>query len=458
MRCYIKYSKDSTKKLVSITIRIAINMNKNLYYKLGIKYPLDVIQKLDDHGNLLPNVRNKDAQKLSELIKSEMQKCSTLIERLNSRNIDILNLSSKDFISYFDNDFSTDKVDVKPTTLVSLFNLYIENLKVSAQRIIHYRLLFNSFYRFLRIKVLEEILPQDFSLMLANEFKDFYQNEYRYVKSYPYLFENMKDRNIPAEPRCDNTTAVKMKQMCAFFNWMVDNEYLQKNVFSKVEKHEDYKNTPVISLMLTELKQLASASVPDILVPTRDAFVFQSLTGLRINEFQSLSKKNYHVANGIPYIYFYASKTGRYEVRPLIYTALQIVKKLDFNFPILKNVSGSCGYNKRIKKLLEYVGIKRQYVVFDANNEPQFVPLYELASSHTARKTFCDIVPKSIIQNAIDITAVHATGSKANDRYTNVGVEPETLFYLYTNTFQDVLYKVDANFDVIENFFLNKIQ
>ena len=75
--------------------------------------------------------------------------------------------------------------------------------------------------------------------------------------------------------------------------------------------------------------------------------------------------------------------------------ALEIIKKYNFNFPILRYVSGERGYNDKIKVLLEYCKIDRLVAVFDeAKSKNEYKPLYEVASSKLARKTHVDLMNK----------------------------------------------------------------
>ena len=54
---------------------------------------------------------------------------------------------------------------------------------------------------------------------------------------------------------------------------------------------------------------------------------------------------------------------------------LEIIKKYNFNFPILRYVSGERGYNDKIKVLLEYCKIDRLVAVFDeAKSKNEYKP------------------------------------------------------------------------------------
>ncbi len=52
-------------------------------------------------------------------------------------------------------------------------------------------------------------------------------------------------------------------------------------------------------------------------------------------------------------------------ITPLVRYAFDIIKKTEFNLPILKYPSGKSGYNKKIKQLLKEAGLDRKVTKFD---------------------------------------------------------------------------------------------
>ena len=82
--------------------------------------------------------------------------------------------------------------------------------------------------------------------------------------------------------------------------------------------------------------------------------------------------------------------------------ALDIIKKWQFNFPILKYVTGKSGYNVKIRKLLDQ--IDREVKVFDN-------ALYTMGSSKLCRKTHLDMLTK--VQVNMYVSGHHKEGSSA---------------------------------------------
>lgn len=112
--------------------------------------------------------------------------------------------------------------------------------------------------------------------------------------------------------------------------------------------------------------------VPATLQETKECFLLQCAFGCRIADFQALSMSKIKVTdNGIPFIHYLPKKTLRENVEnieietPIMRYALDLIKKWQFNFPILKYVTGKSGYNAKIKLLLQYCGIDRECKIFD---------------------------------------------------------------------------------------------
>ena len=80
------------------------------------------------------------------------------------------------------------------------------------------------------------------------------------------------------------------------------------------------------------------------------------------------------------------------------------------------------GYNKKIKEILKYVGIDRKVIVLDPKTREDVArPLYEVASTHTARKTFVGNLYKQVPDpNLIASLSGHVEGSRAFRRYRTI--------------------------------------
>lgn len=79
-------------------------------------------------------------------------------------------------------------------------------------------------------------------------------------------------------------------------------------------------------------------------------------------------------------------------------------------------------YNSGIRELLKQCGIDRMVTVLDTHGYKTVQkPLYEVASSHTARKTFVGNLYKQVPDpNLIASMSGHVEGSRAFARYRNI--------------------------------------
>ena len=90
--------------------------------------------------------------------------------------------------------------------------------------------------------------------------------------------------------------------------------------------------------------------------------------------------------------------------------ALDIIKKWQFNFPILKYVTGKSGYNVKIRKLLDQ--IDREVKIFDKDSfDNIYNALYTMGSSKLCRKTHLDMLTK--VQVNMYVSGHHKEGSSA---------------------------------------------
>ena len=198
---------------------------------------------------------------------------------------------------------------------------------------------------------MNDITVKEFDVSILQEFSTWLRDEWLFVEKFPNLYESFDDRRIPSMPRSGNTIAAKMKLLRCFLE------------------------------------------VPQLMSEVRDIFVLHCYIGCRVNDLRLMTWDNVAVADGVPYIHYMPQKTALQQedelATPLMHTALEILKKYDFKFPLLRNIWGKDGYNHKIKELLEHCDINRKSPVRDTETgKTKYVPIYELASTKLARKTF----------------------------------------------------------------------
>jgi len=154
----------------------------------------------------------------------------------------------------------------------------------------------------------------------------------------------------------------------------------------------------------------------------RDIFMFQCLIGCRVSDLSRLTKANL-VDGCIEYIPQKTKGVHANTVRvPLNQKALAILERYkDLETSLLPTFC-QFTYNMKIKRILKYVGIDRKVMTLDPKTRQEVMrPLYEVASTHTARKTFIGNLYKQVKDpNLIASMSGHVEGSRAFVRYRKV--------------------------------------
>ena len=314
--------------------------------------------------------------------------------------------------------------------------------------------------RFLIIKGLSDIGVREFSSDLLLEYRSFIYDEYLYVSQFPELYPKGEGRHAP-QRRCKDTTVVHdLKALQAFFRELEDTGEIRKSPFKKIsfEKRRSIMHVMYDApffLKAEELKQVMRTPVPPELQQTKDIFVLNCALGCRISDLKRLTMDKVTVSEeGIPYVHYIPSKTARVltmnrEIQtPLIWSAMEIIKRTQLAFNGHNPKYEKQVYNKNLRLLLEYCGINRQVCIYDAErNDNIYRPLYEVASSKLARKTHVDMLTK--VQVNFYAAGLHREGSDAVFRYTNL--ELKDRYELLRAAFEEPDYRVDKELRVHTN-------
>lgn len=163
-------------------------------------------------------------------------------------------------------------------------------------------------------------------------------------------------------------------------NWLHGKNYSQPTIHNyhkrnKVYIHEaislgllkDYPYTGVIVkrgkykrrkfLYQEELEKIRKANIPNESVArVRDLFVFQSFTGLAYSDFAKFNfKRDVFLHNGKYIIYDIRKKTEEDYYIVLLSPALEILKKYNYQLPIISNTQ----YNLRLKIVADYAKLDK---------------------------------------------------------------------------------------------------
>lgn len=291
------------------------------------------------------------------------------------------------------------------------------------------------------------------------EFRNFVFDEYKFVDEYKHLYKRINSHNKPGHRLSINTVSSQMKMLQTFFAELEDTDIIVKSPFRRLGKGRKrlilrtHYDDPVF-LRSNELQTIFAADVPVVLKETKDAFLLLCAFGCRIGDFARLNMNSIAVSqDGIPYIHYIPHKTADVQTdnreieTPIVRYAFDIIRRTNFQFPILRNIYGKTGFNKRIKELLQFCGINRAVPIYNEDTrQNDYIPLYKVGSSKLARKTHVDMMNK--VQINLYAAGLHKAGSTAVFRYTYI--ELKDRFTLMNVAFGQKPYKVDSALNIIE--------
>lgn len=176
-------------------------------------------------------------------------------------------------------------------------------------------------------------------------------------------------------------------------------------------------------LTIDERNRLEDAELPPRLARQRDIFIFQCLIGCRVGDLWTMTKKS--VIDGAVEYIPRKTKDGRpVTVRvPLNDRAKAIIDRYkDNGDPRLLPFVAQQQYNEDIKEMLKLAKIDRMVTVLNpVTKDEEKKPIYEVASSHMARRTFIGNLYKQVKDpNLVGKLSGHTENSKAFARYRDI--------------------------------------
>ena len=448
---------------IRLRFRLLDGRKADLTHKSEIKANLRDLEKFNADGTLKPKVSVYNRQ-LRDSISKEIE---VMIKAYHKMIAEHLPINGETFENVIDSILNPIIPEIQDETLVDRFERFIqesyENGVFSRDRKRHYETTLRILKRFLTITGQIHISPADFKSDDVVRFGQFVAEEYQYVqmKRWAHLYTDLKkSTDIPTSVRNQNTVATKLKMLRALFSELEAGEEIGRSPFSTTGRKRireflsERSNVPIFLTADEFAKLLAADNIPPTLKETYDAFMLHCSLGCRIGDFQRMTIANVSVSpEGIPYIHYLPRKTQRQahsneEIQtPILRYALDIIKTTRFDFTILKYASGKSGYNKKIKELLKWCGIDREVPVFDEETKQnKMIPLYEVASSKLARKTFVDMMAK--VQIDVYASGLHSRGSDAVTHYTAMQLKDR--FALMNVAFRQSDYRANKDLSIVE--------
>ncbi|MFR9620140.1 MAG: phage integrase SAM-like domain-containing protein [Rikenellaceae bacterium] len=223
-------------------------------------------------------------------------------------------------------------------------------------------------------------------------------------------------------PRGQNTINDIFTKIRTFLRWCVE-EHKTTNL-PPIKIEECVYGTPDY-ITIDERKQIECVDLgahPQLAIQ-RDIFVFQCCIGCRVGDLYKLTPQSV-VGGAIQYVPR-KTKDGRplTVTVPLNATALEILKRYAYSDPVkLLPYISEQKYNNAIKRVFELAGVSRVVQVrnpLTGESEPR--PIYEVASSHLARRTFVGNLYKQVKDpNLVGALSGHKEGSRAFARYRDI--------------------------------------
>lgn len=283
------------------------------------------------------------------------------------------------------------------------FNQFLLERNLSENRHEHYLVLKRAIIRFD-----EHTKAKNGYNINLSSFEKFLTDEYKFRKK-------QKQRGL-------NTVFGLMAKLRSFYLWAVKNGKTDKNPFMSFEMKSEIYGTPFY-LTIDERNHIYTFdfSKRPALAVQRDIFIFQCFVGCRVGDLQQFTAAN--IVDGC--LQYVAAKTKdgdpvTIEV-PLTTTALEIINRYKGEPKLLPFISLT-HYNEAIREIIRLAGITRNVTVLNTiTRQGEQKPIYEVASSHIARRTFIGNLYKKVQDpNIVGSMSGHVEGSRAFARYRTI--------------------------------------
>ena len=268
--------------IIKLRFRLRDGRGVDLYHKSEIKADLKDLSKFNDDGELRPKVSIYNHE-LKEQINREMS-------AIEAAYLELCGKMDKSLITaaLFEETISRylhpeDYITItKEETLLERYSRFIKegyrDGTFADKRVLQYNGLYNELKRYLTIHNQLYVLPKNFTADDLMELRLFLFEEYKYVEKYPALYSEIKERCIPSKERAQNTVAIKLRILQAFYTELEDRDEIDVSAFRKLDKNR----------RKVVMKESYDAPVY-LLQEAKEAFLLQCTFGSHIDDFNSLN-------------------------------------------------------------------------------------------------------------------------------------------------------------------------
>jgi len=331
----------------------------------------------------------------------------------------------------------------------SIMEDYLSRHKLSESRKKHFRVIMRCLkrYELYRQTTCNHTFKLNINTLSYDQLADienFLANEHEVFKAYPKIYDivpysTKEAKKIPKrkpkedgeeskfgmpKARGQNYVSDIMTRFRSFIIWANNNDIIANNPFKTYSVGESVYGTPIY-ISNEERRQLYEADLSDnpLLAAQRDIFVFQCLIGCRVSDLYKFTRNN--IINGaMEYIQKKTKEDRPITIRvPLNSTAQEIIARYsDPRCGSLLPYISEQKYNVKIKEAFKCAGLERMVTTIDQRTRQEVQrPLYEIASSHMARRSFIGNIYKQVKDpNLVGALSGHKEGSKAFARYRTI--------------------------------------
>jgi hypothetical protein len=396
----------SARGTTNLRFRVTDGRNLTMYYSTGRKIPNEQLTAFTSDGTVKSEITEYNAR-LKEEIEKYMAAIDTAYSHMKMTGMamhsDVLQAEVDKVMNP-----ETPEAILHPNgkeNLVQRFRRYIEEAFrdgiIGEHRHMHYDAICRRMERFLTIRGFSNLMPEQFDVNMLMDYRAFIADEYLYVSRYPKIYVKNGRKRYPTRKISNNSVVHEMTALRAFFSELETSEELFKSPFRRISR-ERFKtimrrtSDEPFFLRQSEYKKVLETEAPPELQTAKDIFILNCCTGARIGDFRKFSMDRIAVSpEGIPYIQYIPYKTMKEmeaisEIRtPLVRTAYDIVMRTKFGFNFQETNYSVAVYNRELRKLLKHCGIDRKVPKFNAaTGANEYLPIYEIAGSRLARKTY----------------------------------------------------------------------
>lgn len=316
-------------------------------------------------------------------------------------------------------------------TFFEAYDEFIEKRKLSDWRIRAIRVVIRALrrYELYARRTVDSKFTLDMATvtpLVLRDFEEFLRNEHTFCDQYPEIYAEVPESRTP-QPRGQNTINGILTKLRTFFIWANDMGKTQNNPFRNYSIEECVYGTPYY-ISIDERNKIYRTNLArhPRLAQQRDIFVFQCLIGCRVGDLYKLTRENV-IGGAIEYIPRKTKDGHPVTVRvPLNAIAREILERYNEHpGPALFPLIAEQQYNKAIKRIFLAAGLKRRVTVLNPlTREAEQRPIWEVASSHLARRAFVGNLYKQVKDpNLVGALSGHKEGSRAFARYRAIDEE-----------------------------------